>query len=290
MGIFLASYMKGIEVGLSNYIKIAFSCYRINQIVKEKRGKNINRIVCIDKDFDYIFKSFFENEELISYKNIDNLEYLELDNINNYIDDKKKYKIVGWRLYISKEDNLNINPFADEWYLRDLKDAIDFRYNNIPEHIQEIYLNIIKKFKIKKILLENVDSFLKNKIIKDTFLGVHIRTWFNNSTFSDNRTALERYNHYLSIRDKLIQSINECEYDTVFMCTDNKTEIQYILDRIHDKNIIFYEYNNDLNSLENDFIELLILSKSTEIYGCLNSTFTELAWWYSNCNKKIKIF
>ena len=244
MSIFLASYMKGIEVGLSNYIKIAFSCYRINQIIREKRGKNINKIVCIDKDFDYIFKSFFENEELISYKNTDNLEYLEyleyleLDNINNYIDDKKKYKIVGWRLYISKEDNLNINPFADEWYLRDLKDAIDFRYNNIPEHIQEIYLNIIKKFKIKKILLENVDSFLENKIIKDTFLGVHIRTWFNNSTFSDNRTALERYNHYLSIRDKLIQSINECEYDTVFMCTDNKTEIKYILDRIHDKNII----------------------------------------------------
>ena len=52
---------------------------------------------------------------------------------------------------------------------------------------------------------------------------------------------------------------------------------------------MFYEYNTELNQIQNDFSELLLLSKSACLIGSVNSTFTELAWYYSKCTVPVTI-
>lgn len=50
MSTFLASYYKNHSVGLCNYLKVLFSCYRVNKII---HGDKV--IPCADKEFGWIF-------------------------------------------------------------------------------------------------------------------------------------------------------------------------------------------------------------------------------------------
>jgi len=289
MTTFIATYTPNIKIGIANYLKVVFSCYRLNYIIYGRDQK----FKCIDKDFKHIFSSIFTNNELILYETSNkicghtvlNETFPYFKNIQILLNknEKKIYKVDGWRFYVHPNDNVNISPFCSESHLRNCNWAIDFRYNNIPKHIQEKYINIINKFKINDKIIQNVDSFVSNTI-KDEFLGVHIRTWCNNNTFQDDRSSCERYNHYLSVRDNFVNNINKSEQNVVLICTDNKTEIQYIIDKIINKKVLFYIEDPECNNLQNDFSELLLLSKSSKLIGSFNSTFTELAWWYSNCS------
>lgn len=293
MALFIATYTPNIKVGIANYLKVVFSCYRINSLVH----KDLN-FKCIDKNFKHIYSSIFKNNEMILYDTENkiyenhslNETYPYFKNIYILLqkNDKKVYKVDGWRFYIHPNDTVNIHPFANEWFLRNCSMSIDLRFNNIPKNIQEMYIDIINKFEIDDKIIKNVNSFVTENINED-FLGVHIRTWFNNNTLHDNRSSNERYNHYLSVRDDFIHNINKASQKSVLICTDNKKEIQYITDKIVNKKVIFYIEDPTCNYIQNDFSELLLLSKSSYLIGSVNSTFTELAWWYSKCSIMVTI-
>jgi len=131
-------------------------------------------------------------------------------------------------------------------------------------------------------------KILKNYNLKQC-LGIHIRTWKTNNSFSDERSSNERYDHYLKNKYRYIEFINASKYHNIFMCCDNYIEMEDIINKISNKNIILYRHNNNLNDLQNDFSELLLCSKCNFILGSLNSTYSELAWWYSKCIDNIKI-
>ena len=242
---FIATYTPNIKVGIANYLKVIFSCYRINSIIY-----GIQEFKCIDKDFQYIYSSIFKNSEMILYKTenkisesvVLNETYPYFKNIwvllnNNNNNNNTIYKVDGWRFYVHPNDSINISSFDKEWFLKNCSISIDLRYNNIPKNIQEIYINIINKFEINDKIIKNVNSFISENI-KEDFVGVHIRTWLNNNTLQDNRSSNERYKHYLSVRESFINNINKSQQKIIVICTDNKKEIQYILDKIVDKKII----------------------------------------------------
>lgn len=300
--IFLTSYYKDHKVGLSNYLKVLFSTYRVNSII------NKDKIVpCVDKDFDFIYSSCFSNKEFIYDDVINNEGHgLAFDNNSVFLEDcvvafeggirqynfksdvyynvpnlGKLYnfdddfiiKTFGWRFYVKPTDNVNTIPFSNEWYLREQTSTIDLRYSNIPRNIINVYLDIINKFNINEQVLNSVNEFLCK--INGDFLGVHIRTWNTNGSLSDNRSSNERYKWYID-KDVLIS-------------TDNIDEVKVILPYIKDKNIHFIDKINDLNDIQNDFKDILLLSKSKYLIGSLNSTFSELSWWYGGCKSEVEI-
>jgi hypothetical protein len=215
------------------------------------------------------------------------------ENINNilYKNEKKIYKVDGWRFYVHDNDLVNIPLITNKWFPHEFNlsnISIDLKFNYIPKNIQTKYIEIINKFNINDKIIANVNSFI-NKFLPENFLGVHIRTWYNNNTFQDNRASNERYNHFLSVRNDFIDNINKSDYNLVLICTDNKEEIKYICDNIINKKVIFYTEDLSCNYIQNDFSELLLLSKSSYLIGSFKSTFSELAWWYSNCSIKVNI-
>ena len=284
MKLILASYVNGLNVGLANYLKTIFSAYRINNIIDK------NNIKCIDNNFSFIYNYLFKNKNYI-YSNSYELKNMNFEDVTNFIIDKNNndvYKLIDWRLYINPNDNINIKPYSNEWFCREKTSFIDLRYTNIPKDMQNIYIDIINKFEINDIILNNINNFLD--INKEPFLGVHIRTWNTFNSFNDNRSDNNRYKHYISVREQFINHINKSKFNNILICTDNILEIQYIINFIDkDKKIIFYDTNKDLNQIQNAFIEILLLSKSSELIGSLNSTFTEVAWWYSKCLIPVKI-
>lgn len=300
MSIYLNTYYKQINVGLANYLKVLFSTYRINSII------NSNQVVpCVDKEFEWIFKSIYTNDEYIYPEIIEDCPWCTIDNWSIFLDDainhmdgRKNsfdkedttpvYKTNGWRFYVKPSDNVNTKPFANEWDLRNQNQSIDLRYTNIPKNVIDTYIDIINKFNIQESITNHVNS-LKDKISGD-FLGVHIRTWKTFGDLTDNRSSNDRYNWYLNSRNNIINSINKNPNRKVLICTDNKSEVELLLPFLRDKEIYYYEKNSELSDLQNDFAELLLLSKSNYLIGSNNSTFSELAWWYADCKIGVEIY
>ena len=48
-------------------------------------------------------------------------------------------------------------------------------------------------------------------------------------------------------------------------------------------------HHEDIQITTDAFIELLILSKCSTIIGTYDSTFDEVAWWFSGCKSKVII-
>jgi hypothetical protein len=203
-------------------------------------------------------------------------------------DNTKVYKINGWRFYTQPSDNVNTKPFANEWDTRDQTSSIDLRYTNIPKNAIDVYTNIIKKFNIQESITNHINT-LKDKIGGD-FLGVHIRTWVTRHDITNNSVSKDRYNWFLNQRNSIINSINKNPNEKVLICTDNIDEVKLLLPYIKDKEIFYYEKNTELSDLQNDFSELLLLSKSNYLIGSNNSTFSELVWWYSDCKIGVEIY
>jgi hypothetical protein len=227
---------------------------------------------------------FINNNNIYNYDESNAINILDND-LNNNLNENCIYKLFGWRLFNFK--NSYIHPI--DCNINDnMSTSLDFKYNNIPIYIKEEYLQIIKELEIQPIIINNVSNFIGNNL-NTPYLSVHIRTWMTFNSFEDNRSSYERYSHYNKNIFNFITAINDSPFNLIFIATDNKTEIQHILDNIINKKIIFYERNPNLNSLQNDFSELLILSKGSSIIGSYISTFTEMAWWYSGCIENIII-
>jgi hypothetical protein len=246
----------------------------------------------ISNDIKEIFEELFLNNEFInlnySENNTISISDNEIDSIFNVSNNNNIYKLFGWRLY--NFDKKNIEKFCKDnfFYKELLMNSLDFKYNNIPNNIKSDYLKLIDNLKINTLIINNVNNFIKSKL-KEKYLSVHIRTWYTFNSFEDNRSDNNRYNHFIENKQEFINNINQSDLKIIFIATDNKNEIEFILNNIKNKEIIFYEKNKELSNIQNDFSELLILSKGTSIIGTYISTFTELAWWYSRCNENIII-
>lgn len=277
--------IKNNYIGICNFLKTMFSCYRINNIIHKN-----NKIPCVCSDIKHVYNSIFKDKsKVLITKN--KIIPITFDEINNIYKDNKIYSLLDWKFYIISSDNINCNDFSNIWFNKNNKNSIDLKYQNIPYNIRKIYLKIINDFEINENILENVNNIINNT--NKDFLGVHIRTW---TTFLwgdkfPKKYIMKRYNYYLSVRKKYIELINNSKYNTVLICSDNYKEInKNIIPYISkNKEIILYQENNELNSFQNIFSELLLLSKSKYLIGTLNSTFSELAWWYSKCSIEVDI-
>jgi hypothetical protein len=301
MSIYLATYYPGyIPIGLCNFLKVLFSTNRINSLIHTEK-----EVPCVDKEFDWILNSIFDNHEYVYPELVQNSPLCTIDNMSIFLDraiyhvDGRKntfdqndktpvYRNDGWRFYVMPSEVSEMKPFANEWYLRDQPRSIDLKYTNIPQNVRDIYLNIIKKFKIKDFLEKYVESIAQK--IDGDYLSVHIRTWF--SHLWDIETKInERHQWYLQVRSQYIDAINRNPLKKVLICTDSIDQVKMLLPYLNsDKEVHFYESNSEFSRLQNDFCELLLLSKGKYLIGTNNSTFSELAWWYSNCEQTVEIF
>ena len=76
-----------------------------------------------------------------------------------------------------------------------------------------------------------------------------------------------------------------------FITTDSKQVIKYFKESPEwGKRVIFYDRSTDLDTsrdfpegVQEDLIELYLLSKNSKLIGSHFSTFSEVAWWLGGC-------
>ena len=170
----------------------------------------------------------------------------------------------------------------------------EFNYFNSEkkhlEHIDEYLNNII----IKKCIKEKVLKF-SNKYFNNTTVSIHIRTWYStfNNSCNNSKAKMRNKNSELLLNSiyKLIdERIKNDDNITFFIAIDNY-KFRDIIKKKYPNKIIFYERSNDLNNIQNDFVELLLLGYNKELIGNNRSTFSKWSWYFKQdiCKKTIML-
>jgi len=193
-------------------------------------------------------------------------------------------------LKIFDDDNLpeNFNNFKSKCSRKFVKPSnkiVDFMYNKIPQKIKDEYIECFKELKLKEELENEVNNF--SNYFNDKTISLHIRSW--NRPNEKGRSCLHNLNKFENEMNKYDKSYK------FFLATDS-INTQKILKKIYKNRILTYPRKTDLDSsrsnskgIQEDLIELYLLSKNKIIIGSYFSTFTEVAWWLGGCPENIKI-
>jgi len=200
---------------------------------------------------------------------------------------ESKYHRECWRLFVFDYDLPENFSFIENQKLRyeygvtfhpsvDRGKCIDFEYERIPENVRKEYIPIFQRIKscVNPKINLIVENFSKN--FDQNTVSVHIRTWCDSP---------ERNSTYHSI-DKYIEIMNEYPNNKFFVCSDSIETIDYLKNVFGEDRIITYSHVEENIDC---FVELLLLSKNNFLIGSPISTFSEVAWWFSECKSTVKI-
>ena len=258
--------------GLSNRIKSWVSVMRISdnlnieykiywKIISDY--KNENHILNCD------FNNLFINNCELKIKpskitKIYNSHCLKVFDSDNLPKNFSKFKSNCKREF-TKNDHLNRN--------------IDFEYLRIPQNVIDTYIPYFKKIKLNINLENKIQEFMKK--FDENTISLHIRSWCLPNE--------ESRNSLYSIKDIKLE-MNKNKNNIFFLFTDDIN----MIDNFKEYNIIKYprkskiERNNIL-SIQEDLIELFLLSKNKNLLLSHFSTYSEVAWWLGGCSSNIKV-
>ena len=261
--------------GLSNRIKSYVSCLRLDNDAKIKwdvldsyKTKNHILNCCFDK----LFKNEIEVKKIFKEDYTYNshcLLILDSDNLPINFNTFNSNCSVSF----SKSDKLNRN--------------IDFMFNKIGDKLKEEYINHFKILKPIDKLQKKIDEFSKNF---NNTISVHIRSW--------NRNAEQSRRNYLFNVKKFEKKMSEFDSKYKFyLASDSSDVLQYFntKSQFKDRILIFprqtlLDTSRDFyEGVQEDLIELYLLSKNNIIIGSHFSTYTEVAWWLGGCTENIFI-
>ena len=267
--------------GLSNRIKSLVSCLRFgseNNMESKVYWEILNSYKTHNHLLNCPFSKLFSNNiEINSLQNIDYYNYsshclmvFDSDNLPDNFDtyDKKNAKY-------TPSDKRGRN--------------IDFNYTKIPNLVIKKYLVYFKLLKPIKEIQNNIDEFSKK--FNSNTISVHIRSWSGPNENSRNKTLFK--NGVKRFENKM----NEYKECTFFLATDSQDVKDYFKNKsnLKDRILCYPRKTNLKNSRENelgvqeDLVELYLLSKNKVIIGSHNSTYTEVAWWLAGCPENIFI-
>lgn len=265
--------------GIANRIKSLVSCYHIAE------GQNDVRVYW-DENVNIYLQG--ENGERIPHRESTSFNKL----FGNDIAVQKPFPsdaIIhdSWRLTLTQLD-FDILPdgFSKFPALSDANSDgrnIDFEYNAIPKKIKKRYLRDFQKLIPKHDIIQEATKFCYEYLgvsgfVSEGFVSVHIRSW------NDIAGRKRRKSSQLDDFKREIQPYFDAGRK-IFLASDS-TEI---LDYFEGKRNIYSYRPIGPRTTRDDLIDLLILSKGSDIIGTYLSTYTEVAWWLSNCNPNIKV-
>ena len=282
------------DAGLANRIKNIVSCFRcedelhqkiwINWIlITEESGKN-HLFNC---KFKYLFKNKEDRKNTFLY--------------NNKLSQGKVVTNNSHQLIIFDKDEIpkyfdKYNPRMAK-YNRTRKDGkyIDFNYNRIPKVCKDNYIPYFKKLLVIDELQKKINNF-SNDNFNEFTVSVHIRSWGQRNEHLRNRVLFQKKGLQL-FENAMLKKLEENKKTNFFLSTDCSAIKKYFLDHNKLKNYIKYyprssshgNSRSNKEGIQEDLIDLYLLSKNKSIIGSHNSTFTEVAWWLAECPEDITI-
>lgn len=266
-------------------------------------------------------------KKLVSAKRLHSDSQTDLSYFNDLFENQNLYhngqrsgtEMCTWRFLVLPEDieiskNFNIHTTGDEvigqgftwydpyshWSFNEDGRNVDCEYLRIPKEYRNKILKIFNDYlEIHKSIQTQVDKFLKRY---NNYSSIHLRS-YNADTFvknganrggDRNARARARHQYWKDVQQNtLYEYVNQLQHDVVYVSADNRNEIVQLKNKFPNKKFIQYTdvYNKPFaNDYANDFLDMILMSKGIEMILCRISTFSEVAWYMSNCNENIKLY
>ena len=224
-----------------------------------------------------------------------------------------------WRFIVLPQDSeilegFNVHTTGDEvigqgftwhdphsnWSVNEDGRNVDCEYLRIPKIYRNKILKIFEDYlTIHPGIQYCVDEFKKEY---NKFSSVHLRS-FNADSFvkngasrsgDSNPKAQARHQYWNEVqRKQFIEYVKQLNEDVIYISSDNRLEIENLKSSCPTKKFIHYTdvYEKPFESdYSNDFLDMILLSQGIEMVLCRISTYSEVAWFFSNCNGNIKIY
>jgi len=240
--------------------------------------------------------SKIENTDGYIFGNYDTL--FDAKHVYKRVDDKYIHYLTGCRFTLLREDEEGQNDLS--YYSTDIDDIsinsdkfhcyfpisnfkIDMCYDvsKISEKIKNKFLSIKNSVSYTDIINLKMEQLLPS----DNTLSISVRTWKCKHESNIHRDYdFDLYN--IAIRDvvkknvvtKIVLSVDNFEYLPPYIELFKELNIEY--------SVLYHD--DDLNDLQNAFIKMYTLSRSSYFICNRISTFSEMVFWYSDC--KIKVY
>ena len=169
---------------------------------------------------------------------------------------------------------------------------INYKYNMIPKNILQKLSQKLKSLNLIKDLQKMIDNYSKN--FDDMTISIHIRSWQQNMTQDRSKENLRRKKFYNLQKVIKIMKILELEGHNFFITSDMEDSLNEIKQKFDNVHVFPRKTSRDnsrcgLTGIQEDLIELYLLSKNKWIIGSYLSTYSELAWYLGECKSKIFI-
>lgn len=175
--------------------------------------------------------------------------------------------------YVDKPVSMRNNFVIKTFYNK------DFKYFDSTKAFLEDIEYFKRKIILKPFIVNEVNRFKSN--FDENTVSVHIRTWHSTTNRITNDKAAERrsvnkdvvFEKIYKLMDERIVKNPNVKF---FVAIDDFSYKEKIKERY--SNVIFYVRNSRFTNVQNDFIELLLLGRTSELIGNAASTFTIWAW------------
>ncbi|NTV49860.1 MAG: FkbM family methyltransferase [Geobacteraceae bacterium] len=162
--------------------------------------------------------------------------------------------------------------------------TIDFEFLNIPQPIIAVLRKQFSQIRFNNEIMDRVNARLRE--LPDQFVGVHARTWFDEP---------ERRLKWFDF-DAFVTVCSRFQDKEIFVTCDDPDFIDR-LSRAMNKKLITMKgsgrrvpkpwQQNSREEMLDDIVELLILSKASQLVLTAMSTYSEVAWYFGGCTDEV---
>ncbi len=162
--------------------------------------------------------------------------------------------------------------------------TIDFEYLKIPQPI----LSILKKKFAQLHFSEEIWARVNAQLLKmpDQYVGVHARTWINEP---------DRIQKWFNF-DDFVKTCSRFQDKELFVTSDDPGFIEKLSRSLNKKLIIMNRseqrvpkpwQQNSREEMLDDVVELLVLSRASQLVLTAMSTYSEVAWFFGGCTEDV---
>jgi hypothetical protein len=166
---------------------------------------------------------------------------------------------------------------------------IDLEYERIPEHFRNVYSGLFGRIRVQSEILERVDRWARANL-DASVVGVQVRTW------RDDPRRYRKY-HKPSLRRLLKLVENAGAARRFFVVSDSDDIVSLLRQTLGPSRVLEFSRATQRTAswksaqgMVEDFIDMLLLARTHELFASYLSTFGETAWWLGGARARVEVF
>ncbi len=197
-----------------------------------------------------------------------------------------------WRLRGEPDDRYRymIAPkkFSRQSARRDGRN-IDFEYGRIPDYFRTVYAPIFDGIEVLPDIRALIAGFAAREL-DESVIGVQVRTWRDDPRRhrKHHRTAIGRLTRLLE------SAADDCRF---FVVSDDDDIVPWLGRLVGASRVVAYPRETprraswqSVTGMVEDLIDMMLLSRSEQLYASYLSTFSETAWWLGGARARVSVF